>query len=82
MTKILLAKYEGVGNPLDLREVDTSQGEYLTKLRESGFVDFVASEQPAEQPGKIVVESLDMVDGKLVQTWSIQEIPENMDTTT
>lgn len=77
MTKILLAKYEGAGKPLDLREVDTAQGEYLTRLREAGFVDFVASEQPAGQPGKIVVESLDMVGGKLVQTWETREKPEN-----
>lgn len=77
MAKILLAKYNGAGQPLDLREVDTQQGSYITELRESGFVDFVQSEQPTEQPGKTVVESLEIIDGKLVQSWSIQDLPEN-----
>lgn len=76
MEKILLAKYNGYGQPLDLREVSTANGEYVTQLREAGFVDFVASERPTEQPGKTVVESLDMIDGKLVQSWSIQDLPE------
>lgn len=76
MAKILLAKYNGVGQPLDLREVDTQQGLYVTELRDAGFVDFVASEQPMEQPGKTVVESLEMINGKLVQTWSIEDSPE------
>lgn len=76
MAKLLLAKFYGVGQPLDLREVDTQQGLYVTKLRDSGFVDFVPSEQPMEQPGKTIVESLEMIDGKLVQTWSVQDSPE------
>lgn len=52
MAKILLAKFFGVGMPLDLRQVDTKQGEYLTELRESGFLDFVPCEPPTEEPGK------------------------------
>lgn len=79
MNKILLARYNGIGQPLDLREVNTQQGLYVTELREAGFVDFVASEQPMEQPGKTIVESLEMIDGKLVQTWSIQDLPESVD---
>mgnify|MGYP001050611877 CR=1 FL=1 len=57
MAKILLAKFFGVGMPLDLRQVDTKQGEYLTELRESGFLDFVPCEPPTEEPGKTVVAS-------------------------
>ena len=55
MAKILLAKFFGVGMPLDLRQVDTKQGEYLTELRESGFLDFVPCEPPTEEPGKTLV---------------------------
>lgn len=73
MAKILLAKFESVDSPLDLRQVDTAQGAYITKLRESGFLDFVASEQPMAEPGKAVVETLEVVDGKLVQSWQIME---------
>lgn len=67
---ILLAKYEQ-GSPLDLRLVNTRQGEYITELRNAGFVNFIASEQPTAEPGKAVVEMLDMVDGELVQSWHI-----------
>lgn len=74
MAKILLAKYIP-GEPLDLRCVDSKVGAYLTKLRESGFLDFVASEQPTPEPGKVVVESLEIIGGKVVQSWSIQDEP-------
>lgn len=69
---ILLAKYKE-GEPLDLRLVNTKQGEYITELRNTGFIDFVPSEQPTAEPGKAVVETLEMVDGKLVQSWQIVE---------
>lgn len=74
MAKILLAKYIP-GEPLDLRCVDSKVGAYLTKLRESGFLDFVASERPTPEPGKVVVERLEIVDGILVQSWEIQDEP-------
>ncbi|WP_304947884.1 hypothetical protein [uncultured Alistipes sp.] len=77
MAKILLAKFFGVGMPLDLRQVDTKQGEYLTELRESGFLDFAPCEPPTEQPGKSVVESYNIIGGKLVQSWNVQDLPEN-----
>ena len=69
---ILLAKYKE-GEPLDLRCVDEKHGAYLTELRNAGFIDFVASEQPTAEPGKSVVEKLDFVDGKLVQSWRVVE---------
>ena len=77
MAKILLAKYFGIGMPLDVRQVDTKQGEYLTELRESGFLDFIPCEPPTEQPGKSVVDSYDVIDGNLVQSWIVQDLPEN-----
>lgn len=77
MAKILLARYFGAGMPLDVRQVDTKQGEYLTELRESGVLDFVPCEPPTEQPGKSVVELFDVIDGKLVQSWSVQDLPED-----
>lgn len=70
---ILLAKMPKQGDPIDLRCVDTRAGAYISELRESGFLDFVPSEQPMAEPGKAVVETLEMVDGKLVQSWQIVE---------
>lgn len=66
----LLAKYVQ-GEPLDLRRVDKRQGAYITELRNAGFLDFVPSEQPKGELGISVVESLDVVDGKLVQSWRV-----------
>ena len=77
MAKILLARYFGKDEPIDVRLVDTKQGEYLTELRESGFLDFVPCEPPTEQTGKSVVESYNIIDGKLVQSWIVQDLPEN-----
>ena len=68
--QLLLAKYVP-GEPLDLRCVDSRAGAYLTELRNAGFIDFVASEQPTAEPGKAVVETLEIVDGKMVQSWHI-----------
>lgn len=72
--QLLLAKYVP-GEPLDLRCVDSRAGAYLTELRESGFLDFVPSEQPTPEPGKVVVESLEIIGGKVVQSWEIRDEP-------
>lgn len=72
--KIYLAKYTP-GEPLDLRCVDTRAGAYLTELRNSGYIDFVACEQPTPDPGKVVVEHLEIIDGILFQKWEIQDEP-------
>ena len=77
MAKILLARYFGKDEPIDVRLVDTKHGEYLTELRESGFLDFAPCEPPTEQPGKSVVESYNIIGGKLVQSWNVQDLPEN-----
>lgn len=68
--EILLAKYKE-GEPLELHCVDMKRGAYITELRNAGFIDFVASEQPTAEPGKSVVETLEIVDGKIVQSWHI-----------
>lgn len=70
MAQILLAKYTP-GSPLRLICVDTRAGAYVTELRDSGYLDFVPSEQPTPEPGKVVVETLEVVDGKIVQSWHI-----------
>ena len=72
--QLLLAKYVP-GEPLDLRCVDSRAGAYLTELRESGFLDFVPSEQSTPEPGKVVVESLEIIGGKVVQSWEIRDEP-------
>ena len=72
MAQILLAKYTP-GSPLRLICVDTRAGAYVTELRESGYLDFVPSEQPTPEPGKVVVESLEIIGGKVVQSWEIRD---------
>ena len=72
--QLLLAKYVP-GEPLDLRCVDSRAGAYLTELRESGFLDFVPSEQPTPEPGKVVVGSLESIGGKVAQSWEIRDEP-------
>lgn len=69
---ILLAKYIQ-GESLDLRRVDKLQGAYITELRDAGFLDFVPSMQTTGGLGTSVIESLDVVGGKLVQSWCVIE---------
>lgn len=56
---------------LDLVFCPREQGERMAELRNTGFLDFVPSEQPQTEPGKIAVDSFAIVEGKVVQTWSI-----------
>ena len=70
MAQILLAKYT-LGSPLRLICVDTRAGAYVTYLRDSGYLDFMPSVQPTPEPGNVVVETLEVVDGKIVQSWHI-----------
>ena len=74
MKQILLAKYTP-GCPLRLIKADTRVGAYITELRESGYLDFVPSEQPTAEPGKVVIESLEIIGGKVVQSWEIRDEP-------
>ena len=58
---------------IDLIDCSDKEGERMAELRNAGFLDFVPSEQPTGEPGTSVVESLDVVDGKLVQSWRVVE---------
>lgn len=51
-------------------------GSRMTELRESGFLDFVPSEQPQVKSGQIAVDSFRIIDGKVVQLWEIKKDPE------
>lgn len=48
----------------------------MAELRNTGFLDFVPSQQPQVEPGKMAVDTFNIVDGKVVQSWSIQSDPE------
>lgn len=69
---MILAKRNKDGT-IDLIDCSMKQGAYITELRNAGFLDFVPSEQPKGEQGTSVVESLDVVDGKLVQSWRVVE---------
>lgn len=76
---MILAKHID-GEPLDVRFVSEIQGSYVTELRETGFLDFVASEQPQCDTGFVAVDSYVVKDGKLVQSWEIKTDPEAVKT--
>ena len=57
---------------IDLRWCDPEHGVRITELRNAGFLDFVASEQPSVKSGEIAVDSFAVIDGKVVQSWSVQ----------
>lgn len=76
---MILARYED-GEPLDVRFVSEIRGSYVTELREAGFLDFVASEQPQCDTGFVAVDSYVVKDGKLVQSWEIKTDPEAVKT--
>ena len=55
-------------------------GSRMTELRESGFLDFVKSEQPQVKSGQIAVDSCKIIDGKVVQFWEVKTDPEAIQT--
>lgn len=63
-------------NLIDVVCCPTSNGSRMTELRESGYLDFVASEQPQVESGQIAVDSYKIIDGKMVQFWEIKTDPE------
>lgn len=54
---------------IDLRYCDPKIGSRVTELRNAGFLDFVASEQPQCDAGYIATDSFTIIDGKVVQSW-------------
>ena len=68
---ILLAKKLEDGL-LDMRQCSfKKQGALITQLRDAGFLYFVEAEQPQCDDGSQVVEHLNVIDGKLVQSWEV-----------
>ena len=68
---MILAKVFDDGT-VDLRNCEPEQGEKMTILREAGFLECVISERPIVTPGKVAVDTFNVIDGKLVQTWEIK----------
>lgn len=75
MARRILAKINSDGN-IEIVSCLTEQGSRFTELMESGFLDFVSSEQPKVETGQISVDSFRIVDGKVVQSWEIKVDPE------
>ena len=72
---IILAKYTD-GEPLDVQAVETKvQGEYISELRNTGYLDLVMSKQPQCDVGFVAVDSYAVKDGKLVQSWAVVKDP-------
>lgn len=72
---VLLAKIDENGI-IDTRRCQHLQGEYITKLRNAGYLDFVPSEQPQCDAGYITKDSFAIVEGKVVQSWETKIDPE------
>lgn len=62
-------------NEIDIRFCPNELGARMTELRNAGFLDFVPSEQPQVEPGFIAVDSFEIKDGKVVQSWSVKTDP-------
>ena len=60
---------------LDMRRCLIEEGAKITELRNAGFIDFVEAEQPKCDTGFVVVESLEVVNGKMVQSWKVEVDP-------
>lgn len=74
-----LAKIQDNGM-VDVVFCSPSNGSRMTELRESGFLEFVKSEQPQVKSGQIAVDSCKIIDGKVVQFWEIKTDPEAINT--
>lgn len=68
---MVLAKFDKDGL-LDMRHCLVEEGAKITELRNAGFLDFVEAEQPKCDTGFVAVESLEVVNGKLVQSWKVE----------
>lgn len=62
-------------NEIDIRFCPPQLGAKMTELRDAGFLDFVPSEQPQVEPGFIAVDSFEIKDGKVVQSWVVKTDP-------
>ena len=66
-----LARMNGNGL-IDITYCSLNEGAKITELRNAGFLDFVEAEQPKCDTGFVVVESLNVVNGKMVQSWKVE----------
>lgn len=56
----------------------SANGSRMTELRESGYLDFVPSEQPQCEAGFVAVDSFKVINGKVVQSWEIKQDTEEI----
>ncbi len=59
---------------MDIQSVDFRNGKQITELRAAGYLDFVASEQPKVNDGEKAVERIETINGKIVQSWTIEAL--------
>lgn len=55
---------------VDIRFCPPGRGEKMAQLREAGFLDYVPTEQPKADTGFVTVDSFEIIDGRIVQSWS------------
>ena len=65
---------------IDLRYCDPKIGSRVTELRNAGFLDFIASEQPQCDAGYIAKDSFAIIGGKVVQSWETKIDTETIET--
>lgn len=66
----IISKHE-----IDLRFCPKEHGARMAELRNAGFLDFLPSEPPQLQSGNIAIDSYEVKDGKVVQSWEIKTDP-------
>ena len=59
---------------MDIQSVDFRNGKQITELRAASYLDFVASEQPKVNDGEKAVERIETINGKIVQSWTIEAL--------
>lgn len=57
---------------IDLRFCPKEHGARMAELRNAGFLDFVMAEQPQVESGYIALDSYEIKDGKVVQSWMVK----------
>lgn len=62
-------------NEIDIRFCPKELGARMAELRNDGFLDFVPGEQPKAEPGFVAVDSFEVKDGKVVQSWMVKADP-------
>ncbi|NDV63778.1 hypothetical protein D0T60_00695 [Bacteroides sp. 224] len=63
---------------IDIRFCPKELGARMAELRDAGFLDFIPSEQPQVEPGFVAVDSFEIKDGKVVQSWMVKANPDSI----